>query len=284
MPTAVDLFCGCGGASEGLRRAGFEHLFCVDYDEDSVRTITRAGFPGIVGRVEDTLAQKERPTLVWASAPCQPFSSAGKRRGKEDERNGYPAAFKAIAALNPEWVVFENVAALYDSAYMNEEILPWLDERFDFVESGVLRADLYGVPQERLRVFVIAGPRRFRFPPWTHQPHEAVPAHRVLNMYGWLRSEQTSATGRHTTLPAPTVSTRGNMYFWRDDPGRRDKGDSCAGQYRLTPQDILALQGMPRYWPLSGTEASKHVQAGNLVPPVLAELIGKSIIVSRTFY
>ena len=53
MRTTIDLFAGAGGASIGLRNAGFHHELCIEKDKDAASTLLAAGLPGIHGDVRD---------------------------------------------------------------------------------------------------------------------------------------------------------------------------------------------------------------------------------------
>lgn len=276
-PTTIDLFCGAGGASLGLQRAGFTHKLCVDYNEDAIATIKAAGFPGVVGRVEDTTlyAGFGQVDLTWLSPPCQPWSAAGKRLASEDDRDGFPGAFQALDAIKPTWAMSENVKELAGDEYWADVIVPEFKERFEWVSWKILRAIHYGVPQDRRRVVLVAGPRPIVWPvPWSQDP---VPASTVMGE-GFLRVEQIGATGRNTALPSPTVTCCGNMYFYEDFPGRRAQGDSCRHGNRVTPEQVAGLQGFPSDWPFQGLGGSRHRQAGNAVPPPMAEALGKAIL------
>jgi DNA (cytosine-5)-methyltransferase 1 len=89
---------------------------------------------------------------VWSgSAPCQPFSAAGKRKGKEDERHLWPEFFRLISAVRPPIVIGEQVAS--------KDGLAWLDgvqddfERAHYAFWAVdLSAASYGLPHIRQRI------------------------------------------------------------------------------------------------------------------------------------
>ena len=83
---------------------------CVESDGHAAATLRVAGFPAIdedVRRID--LRAFSRVDLLWASPPCLAGSAAGRRRGCQDERNGWPRQFSAIASCWPTWLLCENV-------------------------------------------------------------------------------------------------------------------------------------------------------------------------------
>ena len=182
---AVELFAGAGGAALGLQAAGIHHLACVEWDAAAAATLEAAGFPAVYGDVRDlSLYADLSPALVWASFPCQAWSAAGKRRGSQDDRNGWPWTVDAIDALRPRWFVAENVVGLTQhkggcdpvclgpelcpAAYLDNVILSDLLRRYEFVEMRVLDCAAYGVAQRRRRLIIVAGPSRIEWPKPTH--------------------------------------------------------------------------------------------------------------------
>jgi len=189
MPNTIDLFAGAGGASLGLKAAGFNHLLCIEKDDDAASTLKAAGFPGLHDDVRNMIIydEIERVDMLWASPPCQAFSTAGNREGALDDRNGWPWTLQVIDHLHargigPEWVICENVPGLTfhkgdctgrdytqcPGCYWLQWIQPEFEKRFDWVGTVMLNAADYGVPQHRRRVFLVAGPRQVRWPERTH--------------------------------------------------------------------------------------------------------------------
>ena len=114
MFTHVDLCSGIGGFALGFERAGLSRpvMFC-DIEPWS-RKILAKHWPGvpIEEDVKELANEPERIpdcTILTAGYPCQPFSSAGKRRGTEDDRHIWPYIRKIVASKRPTWCVFENV-------------------------------------------------------------------------------------------------------------------------------------------------------------------------------
>ena len=206
----IDLFAGGGGASLGLRRAGFEHVACVDFDPDAVAVARALDLPARLARVEDLTFDHQSGRgidAVWASCPCQDWSLAGKRKGAKGARNGYPALFGALdrmaeAGCAPRWLLGEQVAGMLahkadaecdvgrlpkpedcPGCFWYHELVPEFRRRFAVVEWRVLDASDFGVPQRRHRVILVCGPVAIRWPAPTHSRDELVRAKWIDGTY-----------------------------------------------------------------------------------------------------
>lgn len=168
--TAIDLFAGAGGLSEGFRQAGFDIVAANDFDEFSEQTF-KSGHPDaefISGPIQDVqvndflvaggIKQGELDVLL-GGPPCQAFSVYNHRRGMHDERSGlFREYLKFVEGLMPRFVVMENVTGIksVEGGAAVSEIESSLRRLGYVVESRVLKAEDYGVPQERRRIFFVA--------------------------------------------------------------------------------------------------------------------------------
>jgi DNA (cytosine-5)-methyltransferase 1 len=98
----------------------------------------------------------ERPDVITAGYPCQPFSSAGRRRGADDPRHIWPHIAEGVRALRPRLVVLENVAGHLTKGF--GEVLGTLAEMGYDATWGCVRASDAGAPHRRTRLFVVAVP------------------------------------------------------------------------------------------------------------------------------
>lgn len=184
--TAIDLFCGAGGLSEGFRQAGFHVLAGNDVDPFAGRTFaaTHPEATFLPGAIEDIgaddflkaagVARGELDCLI-GGPPCQAFSVYNHQRGLHDKRSVlFREYLRIVEGLNPKWVVMENVTGIYSAGggQAVSDILAGLGELGYTVEARVLRAEEYGVPQERRRVFFLGNRLGIpiRWPEPTHGP------------------------------------------------------------------------------------------------------------------
>lgn len=102
--------------------------------------------------------------IVAGGIPCQPFSSAGKRRGIEDDRHLWPYAFAIIKKLQPAWILIENVRNFVPMAL--DLVLSDLESAKYEARAFVLPACAIGAPHIRERCFVLAYLSGERGGPW----------------------------------------------------------------------------------------------------------------------
>ena len=156
----LDLFAGAGGAALGLHDAGFEHVACVERDASAAATLRAAGFPAVEADVRDLDYKALAGTIdvLWASPPCQAWSSANQHEGPKGEddiaRNGWPWTLRIVRIVRPRWAIFENVKNA--RGYVERAVLPELRTLYDYASLWVLNAADHGAPQSRTRIFVIA--------------------------------------------------------------------------------------------------------------------------------
>lgn len=163
-PLIVDLFAGCGGLALGFESQGFSTIG-FEKDEGCCATYRR----NLEGHCEQVTLTPETPLpdarVVIGGPPCQPFSVNGHQRGLNDARDGFPAFISAIARLQPEIWIFENVrGVLYGNRWYFDEITTALRDLGYVVEYQLLNAVDYGVPQNRERVIVVGHRGNFSFP------------------------------------------------------------------------------------------------------------------------
>jgi DNA (cytosine-5)-methyltransferase 1 len=168
--TVIDLFCGAGGLSEGFRQAGCHVLAGNDYDsaagETFAATHSEAAF--LPGPIQNHSAaaflkaaglKKGELDVLVGGPPCQGFSVYNHQRGLHDERSGlYREYLRIVEGLNPKWVVLENVTGMTSAGggAAVQAIVDGLTSLGYDVGHKILKAEEYGIPQERRRIVFIA--------------------------------------------------------------------------------------------------------------------------------
>jgi len=168
--TAIDLFCGAGGLSEGFRQAGFHILAGNDFDAFAGETFARSHkdavfLPGPIEHITSAALlrtagiRKGELDCLIGGPPCQAFSVYNHQRGMHDPRSKlFREYLRIVEDLKPKWLVMENVTGItsISNGRPVKEIRSALDKLGYYLEVRVLRAEEYGIPQERRRIFFLA--------------------------------------------------------------------------------------------------------------------------------
>ena len=162
----LDLFCGCGGISEGFRLAGYNIIGGIDFNEDATKTF-KHNFPKAkvlntdicTVSNDDALKAFGGVDVIVGGPPCQGFSSANRwQKEQDDPRNKlFFQYLRFVEVLQPKVVMIENVRGLLtrDNGYAKERIETLLSGMGYTVQMRVLCASDYGVPQNRNRAIII---------------------------------------------------------------------------------------------------------------------------------
>lgn len=186
--TTIDLFSGAGGLSDGFRQAGFRVLAANDCDEDAAKTFklnhpNSAFLDGpIEGISNDRLLKAagiregELDVLV-GGPPCQAFSVYNHQRGFHDKRSGlFREYLRIVEGLMPRFVVMENVTGItsVSEGRAVDEIYQCLEGLGFHVEHQILKAEEFGIPQERRRIFFVGSrdTKSISWPKATHGPRD----------------------------------------------------------------------------------------------------------------
>lgn len=164
MTLTVGSVCsGIGGLELGLLAAGLGPVLWQIEIDPFCRAVLARHWPDVdrsVTDVRDEAAIRglRRVELVCAGFPCQPASSAGKRRGRADERWLWPSIDRLLRVVRPRFVFLENVAALLtvDGGAAFGDVLGSLASLGYAAEWTLLRASDVGAPHRRERLFVLA--------------------------------------------------------------------------------------------------------------------------------
>jgi DNA (cytosine-5)-methyltransferase 1 len=113
--THGSLFSGIGGFDLAAEWMGWENVFHCEWNEFGKKVLHHYWPQSIsyhdITKTDFTI-HRGKIAILTGGFPCQPYSSAGKRKGKEDERHLWPSMLRAIREIQPRWVVGENVLGL----------------------------------------------------------------------------------------------------------------------------------------------------------------------------
>ena len=302
----LSLFSGGGGMDIGFDRAGFEHVASYEIMEGATNVLKLAhpewsifgGEQGDVRKV-DWRKYRNKVDVLHGGPPCQPFSHAGRQNGAADIRDMIPELVRAVKAIKPRAFVCENVNGLTAKRfvqYVEETIHAPLRTSYTILQFTLNAAD-FGVPQRRRRVFFVGfasqdDASRFEIPGPTHihdideyngnlprtmgvREALGLPKAEYDGLAPTLRSGLTGP--RHTTSVLSSVSAMkewSRMGVWPNGVAA-DRPSASAyvaknGNYRLSIDDCLILQGFPVDWPVGRPVYLALGLIGNSVAPPMA--------------
>jgi DNA (cytosine-5)-methyltransferase 1 len=159
--THGSLFSGIGGFDLAAEWMGWENKFHCEWNEfgqkvlhhywpeaECFTDITKSDFKKYYGKID----------ILTGGFPCQPYSSAGKRKGKDDERHLWPEMLRAIREISPRFVVGENVRGLtnWNGGLVFEEVCAELESYGYQVAPVIIPACAVGAPHRRERIWFVA--------------------------------------------------------------------------------------------------------------------------------
>ena len=159
--THGSLFSGIGGFDLAAEWMGWENKFHCEWnpfgqkvlkyywpEAESFEDITKTDFTKYANTI----------SVLTGGFPCQPYSLAGKRKGKEDDRHLWPEMLRAIREIKPRWVVGENVLGLvnWNGGLVFHEVQSDLESEGYEVFPYVLPACSINAPHRRNRVWFVA--------------------------------------------------------------------------------------------------------------------------------
>lgn len=231
--------------------------------------------------------------ILFAGFPCQPFSIIGHGKGFEDIRGTlFFDIARILAAKRPSAFILENVKRLvgHNQGQTLQKILSVLREELGYtVQYKVLNALDYGLPQKRERVFIVGfhkpmiyhwPTKQTKFRPLTEILESEVEEKYYASEY--IRAKRHS---EHTAEITPSI--------WHENKAGHISSYpfSCAlraeasynyllvnGERRLTPREMLRLQGFPDYYKIAVSESQTRKQAGNAVPVNLVRAVFDNLL------
>ncbi|WP_435313865.1 DNA cytosine methyltransferase [Cellulophaga fucicola] len=312
--TSADLFCGAGGMAKGFEMAGFTQVGGLDWFKEAGMTY-RENFnhPHILGditekEVKDKFIEtvqgslKGKPlTVLSGGFPCQGFSMSGSRI-VEDERNSlYKDMLEIIDALQPEFIVAENVKGLRSmlKGKVEDKIKEDIAKLGYNVNVTVLNAANYYVPQKRERIIFVAnriGKKNYHPKPLltpknyvtTKQAIQDLVKHKDDANFNHVRTKHSDDMKNRLAKVEEGKSLYDNYSdSWKKCPWNEA---SCTIKENhggvnihpieprvITVREMARLQSFPDDFIFKGAKGKQMMQIGNAVPPLLAKAIALAV-------
>lgn len=297
--TFIDLFCGIGGFHYAIKNASEQRglrakcVFASDIDE-----ACRVAYESNLGlKPEGDITKVAANTIpdhdiLLAGFPCQPFSIIGRMKGFEDTRGTlFFDIARIIEAKQPQAVILENVKLLkgHNKGETLRVILTTLTQLGYKTDYKVLNALDFGLPQKRERIWITAirGDQIMNWPvgkipmkPLSQILEKEVPQKHFASEY--IRKK------RHSVMKPRKEPT-----IWHENKAGNISAYpySCAlragasynyllvdGERRLTPREMLRLQGFPDSFKIVCGDSQTRKQAGNSLPVNVAESVSLQML------
>lgn len=155
------LFSGIGGFDLAAQWMGWENVFHCEWNPFGQKVLKHY-WPKAISYDDitksDFTIHRGSIDILTGGFPCQPYSSAGKRLGKEDDRHLWPEMLRAIREIQPSWVVGENVRGLtnWNGGLVFDEVQADLENEGYEVTPFLLPACAVGAPHRRDRIWFVA--------------------------------------------------------------------------------------------------------------------------------
>ena len=296
--TFADLFCGIGGFHFAAASLGLKCVFASDNNEPAAAQYAHTFGLRPAADIK-TVASEDIPAhdLLFAGFPCQPFSIIGLRGGLADMRGElFREIVRVLRAKRPAAFVLENVKQLttHGGGETLRVILEELNRAGYDCDWRVLNALDYGLPQKRERVIIVGmrcGLERFEWP-------QEEPAYRPLGEILEKRPHKRHCVSeRIRQSRAAKHKSKHRPGIWHENKGGNISSYpySCAlranasynyllvnGVRRLTPREMLRLQGFPDSLDIIGSDSQVRQQAGNAVPVPIVEAVIREVLRARS--
>lgn len=292
--TFIDLFCGIGGFHVAASDNGGTCVFSSEIDIEASKAY-EANFKQKPNGDITKIKSEDIPDhdLLCAGFPCQPFSIIGNRMGFDDMRG---TLFFEIARIlkvkKPPMIILENVKQLatHDNNKTINRILDCLKEIGYKTYWKILNALDYGLPQKRERTVIVGFLDQSIEFNWPSKIEQYTPLENIL---------EKTTDRRHYASPMirkkrkEAHRTNFKVSIWHENKGGNISSHpfSCAlranasynyllvnGERRLTPREMLRLQGFPETYKIVCSDAYTRKQAGNAVPVPMIRFVIKEIL------
>lgn len=296
--TFIDLFAGIGGFHQAASSIGGKCVFASEIDREAAKAYKNNYKIKPYGDITQVDAGEiPEHDLLCAGFPCQPFSIIGNKQGFDDIRG---TLFFEIARIlkekKPPMVLLENVKQLatHDKKRTLVKILETLADLGYKTDWKILNALDYGLPQKRERIIIVGFLNHGVSFKWPEKKSEYKPLAEILeknvdskhyaseHIYNKRHEKHTSEyhpgiwhenkSGNISSYPYSCALRAGASYNYLLVNGER----------RLTPREMLRLQGFPDRFQIFCSDSQTRKQAGNAVPVPMIQAVMKEVIHAAT--
>ena len=320
--TVLSLFSGCGGSDLGIE-GGFSYLGknykklpfkthqAIDIDSRATESFQNNFNSQVIEKSITDVATSElaKSDVVIGGFPCQSFSTVNPTKNPFDERAKlYKEMARILGAIKPVAFIAENVRGLMvlKNGLIFKGALNEFSKKGYRLSYKLLNAADYGVPQKRLRVFIV-GIRKdlgfsYVFPKPTNSEKKInglnrwVGINRIIDrtankneryffskkaVLGMKRAKNNMKRGLAQNLNKPCLTITSHLakvsLNSRDPVLLIDPKNEL--YRRFSPLEAARIQSFPDHFVFSGSDADTYRQIGNAIPPVLMWYVANSLVI-----
>lgn len=272
--TVGSLFSGIGGLDLGLERAGMEVIWQSEIDPYACRVLNKH-WPKVVnhGNIKEIdWARVERPDVICGGYPCQPFSTAGQRKGEDDPRHLWPWVRECISVLRPRYAILENVRGHLSLG--GTTVIREIANLGYCVEWRLVSAASVGANHRRERIIMLAYPNDTG----SGTPRRSMDRNEPTDFQEWSEHDTWNGASRRGTEMADTPSPRREAFnLQAETDGAENAIYAYLRARRLhewwqTEPDVgRVANGVP-------SRVDRLRGLGNAVVPQVAETIGRIVM------
>jgi len=298
--TFIDLFAGIGGIRIAFERVGGKCIFTSEWDE-SCQVMYEANFGDRPHGDITKIIAEDIPDhdILTGGFPCQSFSIIGNGRGFADTQGTlFFDVERIIRAKQPKAFLLENVKQLtsHDGGRTFKVILEKLESLGYFVHYKVLNGLNFGVPQKRERIMLVGFKENFPFEFPKNgtviktladilEPDNEIEKKHFLSEYFHKKIETKLKEQNKRITSRPVViheNKGGNLGIHQYSCALRANGSynylTVNGERRLTPREMLRLQGFPDTFKMVVPDTQVRKQAGNSVVIPKIEAVARAMM------
>jgi len=262
--TVGSLFSGIGGLDLGLERAGMNVIWQSEIDPYACRVLKKhwPEVPNHGDIKQIDWSRVERPAVICGGYPCQPFSTAGHRKGEEDSRHLWPWVRQAISELQPRYAILENVRG-HLSLGGTTVIADLAAIGYD-AEWRIVSAASVGAAHRRDRIIIVAYPNNAR--PHNQEINPTETGEYAQRGFGGCRTNVADTYGQRRQRSS-------QLQVFQKERSRLDQSSQIS-RWRPTwepePDVGRVADGVP-------ARVDRLRGLGNAVVPQVAEVIGRLV-------
>jgi len=253
---------------------GWENVFHCEWNQFAQRVL-KYYWPKAISYEDITKTDftiwRGKVDILTGGFPCQPYSSAGKRLGSEDDRHLWPEMLRAIREIKPRYVVGENVYGItnWNGGVVFNEVQVDLENEGYKVQPVILPACAVNAPHRRDRVWFVANSKQTRLEGKNRE-----------RMDGTIQSAQCNSTDPKSIKQRQGIRKKQQQ----KSIGRRGSGETWFEKFPTQPPVCCGNDGLPTKldgitFPKWRNESIKAY--GNAIVPQIAYNIFKSLTIKK---